>query len=651
MIPHPGGFAARLRVVIATLLLIGGLVPSGRGAETAHGGVPAPVDPILRHLNNLARLEPELPRIGGTNAFVGSDSCQSCHPNEYGSWRKTYHRTMTQQALPGNVVGRFDGTTVLSGGLAYRVFREGDAFWAEMPDPDVMMYIVQGGRKLGFNEVPRTRLPVVMTTGSHHYQTYWVASPRYDRLLQTLPLVYLIADDQWIPREDAFLRGPHDTERFITQWNHHCIRCHATGGNPGLEPTTGQLRTQVTELGISCEACHGPAAHHVRIQKERERAPDHAAPTGEPDPSIVNPSRLDSKLSSHVCGLCHGVQVLQQSFAMEFAHHGHQFRPGDDLGRTMHLIQHPRVEPTPTRLEEYRKNPGFFAERWWDDGTILAGGREFTGLSASACYTRGTMSCLSCHRMHGSDPNDQLRRGMDGPAACTQCHTEPRFREKLAEHTHHAAESEGSNCLNCHMPHTSYALLTAIRSHQIESPQARSSAKYGVPNACNLCHLDQTLAWTQEHLGRWYGHAPAPLTTEQQETSAALLWLLKGHAAQRVITAWHLGWKPAQQASGADWLAPFQAQLLADDYGVVRYVAGHRLRLLPGFSEYRQDFLAPTNTWHRAVREVRDRWQTMNPEPGRRGQAVLIRPNGTVQWDQVDRLWTERDRRPITVSE
>ncbi|MCC6233362.1 MAG: hypothetical protein IT580_12005, partial [Verrucomicrobiales bacterium] len=572
-----------------------------------------PTDPILRHLENLARLEPDLPRLGRTNTYAGSASCQGCHAEEYASWRRTYHRTMTQQALPGNVAGRFDGSTVMSSGLAYRVSQEGDGFFAEMPDPDVMMYVVQGGRKMPFDQVPRVKLPVVMTTGSHHYQTYWVASPRYDRLLQTLPLVYLIQDDRWIPREEAFLRGPHDTERFITQWNHHCIRSHATGGNPGLEATTGRLQSEVGELGISCEACHGQGIAHVQHHSARGTRRDPSASPQAPDPTIVNPARLDPRRSSHVCGLCHGVQVLREEVAMDFAHHGQRFKPGDDLSTNYYLIQHPAVENTPARREEYRKNPGFFAERWWDDGTILAAGREFTALSASPCYQRGPLSCLSCHRMHGSDPNDQLRRGMDGPSACTQCHQEPRFTTELRQHTHHLANSEGSHCLNCHMPHTSYALLSAIRSHQIQSPQARSSARHGVPNACNLCHLDQTLAWTQEHLGRWYGQAPEPLTEEQRSISAALLWLLKGHAAQRVIVAWHLGWAPAQAASGADWLAPFQAQLLADDYGVVRYVAEHRLRKLPGFADYRRDFLAPSNQWPAQVEAVRERWRQQTP--------------------------------------
>jgi len=106
-----------------------------------------------------------------------------------------------------------------------------------------------------------------------------------------------------------------------------------------------------------------------------------------------------------------------------------------------YVIQHPRTDPTPARVEEYRKNREFFRQVWWDDGTILAGGREFAGLSVSGCYQRGKMSCLSCHRMHGGDPDDQLKPGMRGARACTGCHTEPRFTTEVEKHTFHRPES------------------------------------------------------------------------------------------------------------------------------------------------------------------------------------------------------------------
>lgn len=600
-----------------------------------------------------------LPRVG--DRYVGSGACRSCHEEEHASWHRSYHRTMTQAAEPGKVAGNFDGTTVMSDGLAYKVWREGDRYMAEMPDPDVMMYVVQGRRKLAQDKIPRVKVPVVMTTGSHHYQTYWVASPRYDRLLQTLPLVYLMGEGRWIPRETAFMRGPYDTQRFVTQWNHHCIRCHSTGGNPGLDEASGMLNTEVGELGISCEACHGPGGDHVRFQQSLQaaaaakpvaKAGSTAERTGT-DRTIVNPAHLDPRRSSQVCGQCHGVYIMQNEFAMDYARQGPLFRPGDDLDRTRYYIQHPATDPTPERKEDMEKNPEFFRERWWDDGTILAGGREYTAMSVTGCFQKGGMSCLTCHSMHGSQPDDQLKAGIEDGRACVGCHREAKYTTDRTQHTFHTAGSSGSQCVNCHMPHTTYALLKGIRSHQIASPSMTASAKLGVPNACNLCHLDRTLAWTDEHLVRWYGRSPVSLTPEQQSVSAALLWLLKGHAAQRVIAAWHLGWEPALAVSGRDWEAPFQAQLLADAYGVVRYVADRSLRKLPGFADRTYDFLASPESLAAEVRRVREGWERQGGGNARAigGAAVLIGTDGRVQEARLAELLRGRDDRPVTIKE
>ena len=599
---------------------------------------------------NFSELKPELPRLQAVDEYASSQQCQSCHPHQHATWHRSFHRTMTQVALPENVLGAFDGATLVSDGLEYRVFREQTAFWAEMPDPDVMMYVVQGGRKLAWKDVPRVKERVVMTTGSHHYQTYWVASPRYDRLLQTLPLVYLLKAKRWIPREAAFMRPPGDAHRMITQWNHHCIRCHSTAGNPGLNTETGMLDSRVAELGISCEACHGPAEKHVQQYRNPVcRYRQHLV--GGTDSTIVNPARLDHRAASQVCGQCHGVFIFRDEFAMRSASEGPLYRPGENLHRARYYIQHPAKSLSRERLEELSKNPDFFRERWWDDGTILAGGREYTAMSVAACYRRGKMSCLSCHAMHDSDPVDQLKPNVQGNASCTQCHQEPQFTREVARHTFHRPDSPGSECMNCHMPYTTYALLGAIRSHQIASPELSGSARHGVPNACNLCHLDKTLAWTQEQLGRNYRQTPLPLSEEQKTVSAALLWLLKGNAAQRVITAWHVGWEPARQASGADWLAPFQARLLSDPYGVVRYVAHDNLQKLPGFDDFKYDFLAPERELEQSAARAVARWQAQRPALRHPGPGILIEADGQLMEAKIQSLLQQRDNRPVTIKE
>ena len=598
------------------------------------------------------RLAADLPHLSRKTEYVSSNRCRSCHPAEHASWHRTYHRTMTQVALPENVLGAFDDTTIWSDGLAYRVFREADEFWAEMPDPDEMMYVVQGGKPLAVEAIPRVRRRVVLTTGSHHYQTYWVAGDKkYGRLLQTLPLVYLIRDQRWIPREAAFMRAPiADSGRMITQWNHHCIQCHSTGGIPGLDKE-GRLDTRVGEMGIACEACHGPGEEHIRRNADPAyRYRMHLSDT--PDPTIINPAKLDHRRGSQVCGQCHGVYIRTGEFGMTYAQEGILYRPGEDLHRTRYYIRYPREGSPPDRWEELRLQPQFFHERWWEDGTMMVTGREYTALLGTGCYTRGQLSCFSCHSMHDSPPEDQLKPKMRTGAACTQCHDEPEYTDRVTNHTFHAPDSSGSNCLNCHMPHTTYGLFSAIRNHQIESPNITASIRHGVPNACNLCHLDQTLAWAQDYTAQWYGHEKQPLSNEQKTISAALLWLLKGHAAQRAITAWHVGWAPAQTASGADWLAPFQARLLADPYGVVRYVAKDNLKKLPGFADFTYDFLAPADELERQVDEAITRWRRTRAEPlSRTGERVLIDDQGNIVESKVQTLLRQRDNRPVTLKE
>ena len=131
-------------------------------------------------------------------------------------------------------------------------------------------------------------------------------------------------------------------------------------------------------------------------------------------------------------------------------------------------------------------------------------------------------------------------RERESDAACLQCH--PSF-EGRTEHTHHTADSSGSRCQNCHMPHTTYGLLKAIRSHKIDSPSVQASLATGRPNACNLCHLDKSLAWTQDALERGWGERIAlPRGLERRfgkelGRSVGEAWLAHPNGSIRVVAA------------------------------------------------------------------------------------------------------------------
>lgn len=362
--------------------------------------------------------------------WVSSSACKSCHPGEHASWHRSWHRTMTQVASPETVLA------------------------------------------------PNVPAGVVLTTGSHHEQTYWVKNDKGE--LRLWPFVWLKDERKLISRQDAFLRPP-DSDMPNVRWNSNCIQCHSTGGEP--RSIGDHFETRVVELGIACEACHGPGGAHV----EKHRDPIErwmARGDDKRDASIVNPAELDSKASAAVCGQCH-----------------------------------------------------------------------------SYSYPRdGAMTCTSCHSMHEGDPDDQLAPAKLGDRMCTQCHA-----IVAANHSHHAPGSAGSRCVECHMPMTSYALFTAIRSHRIENPRIGERL-----SACNLCHLDKTLAWTDGKLHDWYG---TERTNPPGDVPASIVWALRGDAAERALAAAAMGRKESLDASGRDWEKPILDVLRSDPYAAVRFIA------------------------------------------------------------------------------
>jgi hypothetical protein len=596
------------------------------------------------------------------DGFVSSDTCEACHPGEYGSWHASYHRTMTQVATPETAVTSFDGVTIDGvHGRPMRLRQNGQALWAEFDDPD---------SQEPADRRPRIERQVVMITGSHHQQVFWYASG-HDRVLGQLPGAYLINEQRWIPRRMAVLHPPtQQTFSETGHWNGTCIACHATHGKPqfdtpfGSQPLSQQdVQTTATEFGISCESCHGPAEAHVRANTNPLRRYQLHL-TRSADPTMVLPTRLDPKRSSQVCGQCHGVwEFYDESGERRANSQGLPFRPGDELTATRFVAQ-PTANTTSATMQALLADDSrFIRDAFWSDGTVRVSGREYNGLLESPCYRRAThaertLSCFSCHTLHktADDPrslqqwsDDQLSPGKDTNEACLQCH-EP-LRTNLTAHTHHAPESAGSSCYNCHMPYTTYGLLKTIRSHTIGSPSVQESLDTGRPNACNLCHLDRTLGWTDEALQKWYNTTPASLGGDDRDVAASLLWMLKGDAGQRAIVSQAMAWAPAQQASGAAWMAPFLTQLFEDPYDAVRLGAGRSIRSLPGFDTFQFDFVVPPAARRQAQLRSMANWDRTRQRPGRAAPELLMTPNGDVDIPRVQALLKQRNNRPMLLRE
>ena len=595
------------------------------------------------------------------DGFTSSQTCQACHPSQYNTWRTSYHRTMTQVATPETVRSDFDNTMVQSvHGRPMQLERRGRELWAEFDDPD---WKGIDGRLPG-----RIKRQVVMTTGSHHQEVYWYETDQ-GRQLGQLPGTYIIAERRWMPRSMVFLAPPQPWPESTTgRWNSICINCHTTHGKPRLSASSasapsGKPDTTVAEFGIACEACHGPSDRHALVnQNIVRRYWSHL--TGRIDPTTVQPARLDPKASSQVCGQCHGIWLFNESEAQGNDEHGPRYRPGDDILKSRILARgtHPEEPVVQKRLAEY---PEFLRALFWSDGMVRVSGREYNGLVESPCYARATepartMSCFSCHTMHttADDPRPrrdwaathQVAAGKQGDEACLQCHS--KFRDNVPAHTKHAAGSTGSSCYNCHMPYSSYGLLKALRSHTISSPTVAESVQTGRPNACNLCHLDKPLGWTAAKLEQWYGTPRIDLSEDDKTIAASLVWALKGDAGQRALMAWAMGWQPAQQASGTDWIPAFLSGLFDDPYDAVRFIAYRSMRSQPGFSGFQGDFVAPPVQRRRDIERIVNAWRQRQAGSGRRTDAaLLLRADGSFNLEAVKRLLAQQDRRPLRLNE
>ena len=579
------------------------------------------------------------PHLGRPQEYAGSESCRACHPDPYASWHHSFHRTMTQIASPESVRGDFENVTLTLDGDVYRLERKGDEFWVDMVEPDwTIQQIVKATNKNAASSAasetnspapPRTRRRLTMVTGSHHMQAYWVEDKHGNRQFN-LPFVYLFEQARWVPRRDAFMRNPNG-RNLIQVWNVGCIDCHSTAGLPRQNEDGVSYDTRVAELGIACEACHGPAGEHVRLNSEPlHRYTTHLRHEG--DKSIVNPARLSAKRSSDVCGRCHSVHAPWQG--TNWLQHGESFRPGDDLQAKLQVFQH---------MKPSEKRRGLF----WNDDMVRVSGREYNGVIQSPCYQKGELGCMSCHSMHQSSRTNQLAQTMESNAACLQCHSS--FAKNIEQHTHHAAGSSGSLCYNCHMPYTSYGLLKALRSHQISSPSVKATLQSERPNACNLCHLDQTLEWTTQNLSAWYKTPVEKLSLEEKSTAASVLWALKGDAGQRALVAWHMGWQPALKASQKTWQAPYLAMLLADPYPAVRCIAGRSLHRLPGFETFAYDYITGPDKLVRASEQAMETWQKsakLSPDAPH-----LLLKGGRLEDEAVENLLKSRNNRVVELQE
>ena len=71
-----------------------------------------------------------------------------------------------------------------------------------------------------------------------------------------------------------------------------------------------------------------------------------------------------------------------------------------------------------------------------------------------------------------------------------------------------------------------------------------------------------------------------------------------------------MGWKPAQEISGRDWLYPYLIYSLTDRYAAVRFDAWKSLQTLPGFGNFTFNYTDDGDALSAAAARALDQWST-----------------------------------------
>ncbi|MCA9078760.1 MAG: hypothetical protein KDA93_27295 [Planctomycetaceae bacterium] len=449
--------------------------------------------------------------------YTGAESCKKCHEKNYNLWSNHAHRWMNALADESTVKGDFSGDYEMDylGGQG-RFYRDGDGYFMELTRDDV-----------------RHVYEVTQTIGSRFYQ-YYVGQlregpepsdhPRYTED-HVLPVGYWLDRKEWVPivhvhdREnlhDQDVEELHDP--FVMQeyppwddWGTYCDSardlyrsqcnfCHTTF------PVGDMMVRDQQKVGF-----YVPVKVHLSMPDYVSKARPDLWKEGQ-EPWDME----DAEFAS----------ILREFRTFEAPEHAVSLGVGCEachLGAKEHA-ENKDIKPSffPTSPDLVIQAPGGEMELGrthdnvnWACGRCHVGPRpkfaagistwnstEYADALDGSCYSE--LTCIECHNPHETIGPKWTRTPAEDDASCLKCHQEFEPEAARVAHTHHPVDTEGSRCMNCHMPRLNEGLQDIVRTHTIFSPTNHEMIEANEPNACNMCHVEQPIDWTLDHLKEWY---------------------------------------------------------------------------------------------------------------------------------------------------
>lgn len=384
----------------------------------------------------------------GEREYVGSKRCKDCHWREYDTWKNTLHSKFVQFPGEYTIIGDFEMNNKMtvkvtnkapkfaSKEVTTKMYKKGGKFYVNTIGPDWEAHDYEVAYVLGINRK----------------QNYITRFPNGE--IHVLPVEWDANKKTWADLNGLKESYPGDREYWSDAgriWQLKCGGCHVTGLKINYDIAKDSFDSTWMNLGIGCEACHGPGSNHVKAASEYF---DYEKET------IVNPAKLPWRLRAMVCGQCHNwgsstanVSPYKVGFPKQY-----RYPSGYLPGKPLYLYYVDKENDEKKHHQQYNE--------WRESEHAKAG-----------------VMCTNCHSAHGlqkeTASKSQIKLAADN--LCMSCH------KTLKRRAAHRIHTFGS-CVACHMPKT----IGHEHSHTFQFISPAESVKAGgvdkQPNSCNSCH-------------------------------------------------------------------------------------------------------------------------------------------------------------------
>ena len=397
--------------------------------------------------------------------YVGAKQCQTCHQEQYQAWQGSHHEKSMQHTNNDSVLGDFNQVNFQSNKFFKKGSESAPEFWVNIKGEDGQFHDYQ----------------IKYTFGYTPLQQYMVEFD--DGRVQLIPFA-------WDSREKEdggqrwFNLYPDRTEKhqefFWTNtgqnWNYMCADCHSTNVSKNFDVDSNSYDTHFSEINVACESCHGAASEHLSWLEnkkianfgfDRNLSKSVKKWQADSDSNTLAPQEIKHSQQVLTCAQCHSrrTQISNKNHVASNAF-GERY--------LLDLISSTNYHP---------------------DGQVYNEDFVYGSFLQSKMYKKGVV-CSNCHDPHSAKlklPTETL---------CLQCHQADTYAKK--SHHQHNDDSTGAQCVNCHMPETTYMEIDARRDHGFHIPRPDLALQLGSPDTCLSCHEDKTSNWSLAKVNTWF---------------------------------------------------------------------------------------------------------------------------------------------------